>query len=398
MRTVWMQLRRTRAAAMTAVAIAAMLMPLALMAQAPPHQSGTVKAKSDGGLTLTTAAGQEYAVAVPAGAKVLVVPPGASAKDAVAGTLDDVAVGDKAIVLGTAGDVGTSLTATKVYLLKAAAIAQSHAAAEEGWAQGVGGIVKSVEVSGGKVVLASGMKTVTVVVTPSTVVRHYSGGSVSFADAKRCPLGDVKPGDQLRVRGAKAADGLTVTADEMVAGTFHNFSGLLTAVDAAAGTVTLKDLVTKRSVTVSVTPSSNVRRLAPQMAMGIAARMKGAAAGGGAPHGAAAPPASGASSAAGASYGAGAFRGAGAAQGGGRGGADLSQMLARLPTETVAGLKPGEAVMIVASSPADDEGKSAAVTLVVGVEPLLTALPAGEMTLSPWNLGGGGMEGAGGGR
>ena len=378
MRTSWMLkcgVQAAQSTTMSVVAAAALMLPVAMMAQAAPHQSGTVKAKSDSGLTLTTAAGQDYAVTVAAGAKVLIVAPGASAKDAVAGSLADVTVGDKAIVLGTAGDAGTTLTATKVYLLKAAAIAQSHAAEESAWTQGVGGIVKSVDVAGSKVVLSSGMKTVTVVVTPATVVRHYSGSSVSFADAKTCALTDVKPGDQLRVRGTKAMDGLTVTADEMVAGTFHNYSGLLTAVNAAAGSVTLKDLATKKTLTVMVTPGSNVRRISAAMAQGIATRMKAGGAG---------------------AAGAGA---AGGSQGAGRGGADLSQMLTRLPAETVAGLKAGEAVMIVASSSAEAADKDTAVTLVVGVEPLLTAAPAGEMTLSPWSLGGGaGMDGAGGGR
>ncbi|WP_182277848.1 hypothetical protein [Granulicella sp. 5B5] len=55
--------------------------------------------------------------------------------------------------------------------------------------------------------------------------------------------------------------------------------------------------------------------------------------------------------------------------------------------------------MIVASSPAEDPGKSTVVTMVVGVEPLLTASPSGEMTLSPWSLGSGaeGADAAGGG-
>jgi len=74
-------------------------------------------------------------------------------------------------------------------------------------------------------------------------------------------------------------------------------------------------------------------------------------------------------------------------------------MISRLPTETVAGLKAGEAVMIVASSAAADPNKSTAVTLVVGVEPILTAAPQGDgPTLSPWSVGGGGgvPEGGGG--
>jgi hypothetical protein len=156
----------------------------------------------------------------------------------------------------------------------------------------------------------------------------------------------------------------------MVAGTFHNYSGLLTAVDATAGTVTLKDLATKKVVTVSVSSGSDVRRMPAQMAQMMAARMKGGAAGGGA----------GAPAAAGAGY--------GGPRGGGAGsGADLSRMLTRMPTETIAGLKTGDAVMIVASSSASDAAGSTAVTLLVGVEPILTAAPEGDTTLSPWSIG-----------
>jgi len=373
---------------MAAVAGLCSAIPTQSLAQAAaPHQSGTVKSATAGGLTLTNAAGQDYTVSLQDATKILVVAPGGTAASATAGTTADVTVGDKAIVIGTATDTGTALTATKVYLMKSAAIAQSHAAADAAWAQGTGGIVKSVDPAVDKVVVSSGMKTITVVTTPATVVRHYSGGSVSFADAKVCALTDVKVGDQLRVRGTKTMDGSTITADEMVAGTFHNYSGLLTAVDATAGTVTLKDLATKKVVTVTLTAGSDVHRIAPLMAQRLAMAMKGTAAG--APAGAGGPPAGGGGA------GGGGFQRPGG--GAGRAGADLSQMMSRLPKETVAGLKTGEAVMIVASSPAADPSQSTAVTLVVGVDPILTASPAGEMTLSPWSLGGGGGGGEGGG-
>jgi hypothetical protein len=378
--------RWAQAGITTAVVAAATAMPIHSFAQAAPRQSGTVKAATADSLTLTTAGGQDYTVALPAAAKILVVAPGGTAASATPGTASDVAVGDRAIVIGVTTDTGTALTASKMYLMKSAAIAQSHAAADTAWQQGSGGIVKSVDAT--KVVISSGMKTITVVTTPSTVVRHYSGDSVNFADAKVCALSDVKVGDQLRVRGSKAMDGLTITADEMVAGTFHNYSGLLTAVDATAGTVTLKDLASKKTVTVAISQNSDVRRIAPQMAQMVAARMKAPAAGGSAPAGAA--PSGGTPGGAGPEGGAG--RG-----GAGRGGADLSQMLSRLPKETASGLKTGEAVMIVATSASSDPTKSSAVTLLVGVDPILTASPTGEMTLSPWSVGGGAPSEGGGG-
>ena len=60
----------------------------------------------------------------------------------------------------------------------------------------------------------------------------------------------------------------------------------------------------------------------------------------------------------------------------------------RLPTQTLADLKVGEAVMIVASvPPAPASTKVTAITLLTGVEPILTASPAGTTPeLSPWNM------------
>jgi hypothetical protein len=386
-----MSVGQMAAVAVTAVAVM-MAAPVMGWAQAAPHAVGTVKTTNATSLTLTTAAGQDVTVTVPDAAKVLVVAPGAKdLKAATAGALSDVTPGDKVLVTGTAGEAGGTLTATRVILMKAQAIEQTHAAEDAAWTKGGGGIVKSVDAATGKIEIANGLKTMTVVTTPSTIVRRYSDDSVRFADAKMSTLGAISPGDQIRVRGAKSADGSTITADELVAGTFRHYSGLITAVDATAGTVTLKDLATKKTVTVMVTPSSDLRRIPAMLAQRLAMQMKGGAAGGergGAQAGAARPAA-----AAGGEEEAGAQRA-------GRAGMDLSQMLSRLPTETVAGLKPGDAVMIVATSPGESSETSTAVTLLAGVDAILTASPSGKsMELSPWSIGGEGAgEGGGGGQ
>ena len=158
--------------------------------------------------------------------------------------------------------------------------------------------------------------------------------------------------------------------------TFQNLSGALSAVDPAAGTITLKDLISKKTVTVKITANSDLRKLPPQAAAAFARRGQGA----GAPV-AAAP--------------------AGGAPGAGEGrprsaGADLSRALARFPAETVAELHPGDAVLLVASN--GQGSQLTAITLLSGVEPLLSATSAGgqPITLSPWSLGvpdGGGAGG-----
>lgn len=343
----------------------------------PAHSSGTVKTTDATSLTLTTTAGQDVTVTVPETAKVLVVAPGnKDLKSATAGTLSDVATGDRVIVTGTAGDSGATLTATRVILMKGQAIADIHAAEDAAWVQGGGGIVKSVDSAAGKIVIANGLKTVLVLTTPTTIVRRYSGTSVRFADAQMSSIGTIQPGDQLRVRGTKSADGSSIAADELVSGTFRNYSGLITAVDATAGTVTLKDLATKKMVAVAVTSSSDLRRIPAAMAQRVAMQMKGGAAGTAGAAGRSGAPA--------------AAAGSDAEGGARRAGAGLSQMLPRLPTETLGGLKVGDAVMIVGTSPAAASEKSTAVTLLAGVDAILTASPGGQgMTLTPWSISGG---------
>jgi hypothetical protein len=374
------------------VMMAAMVVPvMPVVAQAPAavaqRSVGTVKATSATGLTLTTAAGQDVVVTVPEVAKVLVVAPGSKdLKSATAGTLSDVAVGDKALVTGDAAADGAGVTATRVILMKAGAIAATHQAEAEAWSKGGGGIVKSVDPTAGAIVIASGLKTVTVLVRPETIVRRYSGQSVAFADAKVSTIAAIQKGDQLRVRGMKSPDGSTITADELVTGMFRNFSGLVSGIDVAKGTVTLKDLATKKTVTVGVGANSDVRRIPAMLAERVAARMSGTG-GTGRAGGTAAAGGTGVAGGTGAEGGA-RERGAGA---------DLSQMLARLPVETLAGLKVGDAVMIVASSPSSDAETPVAVTLLAGVDAILRASPKGEaVTLSPWSLGGGGEGGEGG--
>jgi hypothetical protein len=357
-------------------------------ASAVPRQAGTVKSAGSNSLVLTNAAGQDVTISVSDSAKILVVPPGSKdLKSATPGTVSDIVAGDKAIVTGTSGDAPTMLTATRVILMKSDAIAQAHASEDAAWVQGGGGIVTSVDVAGGKIMVSHGLKTLTVLTTPATVVRRYSGDSVKFSDAHMSTIGVVRSGDQLRVRGTKSADGNTITADELVTGTFHNYSGLIASIDAATETITLKDLATKKTVTVVVSANSDVHRIPPAMAQMVAARMKGAAAGG------AASPKTG-----GATPNEAQHAGPDEAQRAGRAGMDLSQMMSRLPAETLGGLKVGDAVMIVSSSSTADATKSTAVTLLAGVDAILTASPSGQSaTLSPWSLGGGGEDTGGGG-
>ena len=263
--------------------------------------------------------------------------------------------------------------------MKSGDIASLHASQSADWQRrGTGGLVKTV--SGGAITVTNGAKLLTVSTTPTTIYRRYAGDSVKFEDAKPSALTAIQPGDQLRVRGVKSPDGSSIAAEEVVSGSFENLAGAISKIDPAAGTVTLKDLATKQTVTVAVTANSDLRHLPPQIAANFAKSHSAAGATGSAtPSTAASDPAA----------------GAGAAQGR-RAGSDLSQLLARLPAQPLAELKPGDAVLIVASHNGDSH---TAVTMLSGVEPILSASPgAAAPTLSPWNIGSGAeIEGAAGG-
>jgi co-chaperonin GroES (HSP10) len=367
------------------------------------RQLGTVKAISGNNLTLAADGGAQVSVAVPDGVRVLQLPPGSTdLKSASQITLGDISVGDRVLVTGKAADDG-SFAATRVILMKSSDIAQKNEAEKADWQhRGSGGIVNAV--SGNTITISAGAKKISVETSATTKFRRYAADSVKFEDTKAGTLAQIQPGDQLRVRGNKSDDGTTITADEVVSGTFKNLAGTIATINASAGTLTLKDLATKKTVTVAVTSNSDLRRLPPEMAARLAARAKGgAAAGAGQPAGS---PNGGAPSQAAPARmpGAGAASGPNGGPGGGGprpggGGGDLSQMLSRLPTETLAELKAGEAVMVVASQPEAGGSAMTAVTMLSGVEPILAASPSGspQMTLSPWNMGGGGgaAEGAG---
>jgi hypothetical protein len=222
---------------------------------------------------------------------------------------------------------------------------------------------------------------------------------VKFDDAKPSTLQEIRPGDQLRARGNRSADGTELTADEIVTGSFRNVAGTVNSVDASAGTLNVQDLLTKKPVLVKITPESQLHKLPPELAQMIATRLKsggqpgGAGAGGegagtpGAGNGATLPSAGMKSAEATASPTG--VNGQGAAAGAGRmrGSGDFQQMLSRMPTVTLNELHKGDAVLIVATE--GTGSSSTAITLLSGVEPILQAAPARQgMMLTPWSLGG----------
>jgi hypothetical protein len=238
----------------------------------------------------------------------------------------------------------------------------------------------------------SDAKPVTIHISKTTIIRRYSPDSVKFDDAKQSTLDQINAGDQLRARGVRSADGTELAADEVVSGAFRNIAGTVVSTDAGNNTVTVMDLATKKPVTLRITSDSQLRKLPPTVAQRIAVRLRG-----GSPDGGTDAPASGGGPAPPAK--AGEARPNGGAGGGRPGGApDFQQMLKRMPAVTLADLQKGDAIMIVTTE-GSANSQPTAITLLSGVEPILSASPNSNraaMLLSPWNLGGGGGEAAAG--
>jgi transcription antitermination factor NusG len=359
---------------------------LVLGTQQPPSPRpavrpvGTVKAIAGNTITLATDSGPEINVLVQESTMMLRAAPGIKTlNDATRIQLQDLQVGDRILVRGRPSEDAKSVLASAIMVMKRSDIEQKQEQEREDWRKrGVGGLVRSVDAATGTVTLSTSApgpaKTLVIQISKDTILRRYAPDSVRFDDARPGTLDQIKPGDQLRARGARSSDGAQLTAEEVVSGSFRNISGTISSVDPTRNEISVLDLITKKPVVVKFKANSQLRKLPPMMAQRIAGRLKGQAEGG----------ASGGTPPAG-------ERPAGGAQGGAppgtSGPSDFQQILSRLPAASLADLQKGDAVMIV-STEGTVGGEVTAITLLSGVEPILTASPSGvqSMVLSPWSL------------
>ena len=352
---------------------------------------GAIQAIQGDVITLKPDAGPAINVSVQPSVRILRVAPGQTdLKSAAPIQLTDLQVGDRILVRGVLSADGQSMTASAVVAMKRSDFEARQQQEREDWQKrGVGGLVGAVDPASGKMTISvaafGGTRTIAVHTTQDTIIRRYAPDSVQFDDAKPSSLSEIKPGDQLRVRGTRSADGNEFAAEEIVSGAFRNISGTISNLDAASSTLTVADLATKMPVQVKISAQSQVLKLPPQMAQAVAFQMKGgtrvaaqgSAAQSGTTPGGAAPSAT--------------------SEGGNarpaRGLADLQQLLSRAPKASIADLQKGDAVMIVSTEGTASSGVTA-ITLLAGVEPILQA-PGGAqaMTLSPWAIGGAPGEG-----
>src|SRR6267142_1310814 len=348
--------------------------------QAQPSSArkmGTVRSISGNTIVLKADSGPDFTAQVQEGARILRLAPGQTdLKNATPMKLQEAQVGDRMLVRGKPGDSADVIVAASIIVMKQSDVSQKQQAELQDWQKrGVGGIVTMIDSGGGIITVASTPANSFVVKTSKdTNFMRYAPGSIKFSDAQKSTFDQIKVGDQLRARGNKATDGKEVAAEAVISGSFRNIAGTVSSLDTAANSVTVKDILGKKTVVVKLTADSQMRQLPAQMAQRIAFLLKGPA--GGTGNGGPATGAPGGTPASG-------------APGGGQrpgGTPDFQQLVSRLPAVTLADLHKDDAVMIVAT-PGTGGSDVTAIMLLSGVEPILTASPNGAAALlSGWNL------------
>jgi hypothetical protein len=335
-------------------------------------------------LALKTDAGQEMNVTLQPRTSFRRVAPGATdLTKAEPVEFTEINAGDRVLARGKID--GQSVEANLIVVMSQGDIAKRQEADRADWdKRGATGLVTAVP--SGSVVInvrtLAGAKPMTITPGANAILRRYAPDSVNFQDAKPSALAEIKVGDQVRARGDKTPDGASMSAIEIVSGNFRTMAGVILAINASGGEMQVRDLETKKPVTVRVVADSSVKKIQPQLAQAVATRLHGEVQGGRGPSGEprgggqAEPARTGAD---GRGRGGAGFRGGAAA--------DLQTMLDNSPNITLADLKNGDAI-VVSSTVGATAGKITAIKLLAGVEPILTKPGTQEMSLGSWDIGG----------
>jgi hypothetical protein len=321
--------------------------------------SGTVTSVDAGAphLSLKSDQGADVSVTITDRTVIRRIPPGETdSRKGVAIALAGVAAGDRAVIVGPASADPKTWVATAVLVMTRSDVASLHQKDQEDWKKrGTTGIVTAVDAAAGTVTIRGGRRTYTVRTSDTTAYLRYSLDSPSFADARPSTLAGIAPGDQMRVLGNRDEEGATIQAEKIASGFFRQIAATIASIDPRTGELSVKDLATRKPLTLKIDSSSTMKKLPEQAARALARRY----APGAQPAGA------------------------------GNGAGDVSQILDNLPAMPLSELKPGDAIM-VSTTQGSVPGRVTAIMLLAGVEPLLTASStATRDILSGWSIGGG---------
>jgi hypothetical protein len=307
---------------------------------------GEVTEVQGGRLVVRADDGASVVLSTDASTRCVKTRPGAATLDgALAIAIGDVAVRDRILAAGALSADGTALSARQVVVMSRGDIAAKQEQERAEWRQrGLSGVVTAldpdkhelaVDVRGGKA------KVIVSTAEKKATFRRYASDSAKFDDARPSALADMKVGDQVRVLGDRSEDGTRVVAEQVVSGAFRTTVCTVDAVDADKGELRVAEGARPQKLTVALGRGAMLRRLQPEHVKEV------------------------------------------------KGGANLTDLLERMPAVTLAELKAGDRVAVSSAGPVDS--RLTAVVLVAGIEPLL-APPApgrsGGATLMPGLPGG----------
>lgn len=269
--------------------------------------------------------------------------------------LTDIAVGDR-IVARVQKAEDQRFTATLVLVMAKSDLAQQRQREQEEWQKrGTTGVITAVDASSKTFVVRVGPKTLTVHTLDNADYRRYAPDSVKFSDAQPSSLAALKTGDQVRILGDKSEDGALIKAERIISGSFRQIAGTITSMNPEAHEIVIRDLATKKPLVVHLNANSTMKKLPPQTATALARLYQSGRPG---------------------------------ATSGDATVDDIGQILDRLAPMPFSELKSGDAIMLLSTS-GTDATQVTAITLLAGVEALLTASPdAARDIMGGWNLGG----------
>ena len=259
----------------------------------------------------------------------------------------DLALGDR--VLATP-EPGTG-NLRRIVVMPAADIVKKNQADRMDWTRrGVSGMVAAKR--GNEVTLKirtlTGESQAVVTVTEKTAFKRYAPDSVKFTDARNSNLGEIGVGDQLRARGVKSEDGLKVTAEDVVFGTFVTKAGTITTVNAETREIAIKELASHKPLVIRFTADSQIKKMPDMAGMTMGGMGRGGMPAGGPPGGM------------------------------GRGGMpamDINAMLERMPVSKLEDLKPGETI-VVSSTKGARSNEVTAIMMLANADSILQMIAA----------------------
>jgi hypothetical protein len=344
---------------------------------AAPHSqvAGTVTAVDAQAHQVSLKSDKGDAIAVTTTEKTLILhlPPGEN--DVTKGNkvaLSTLGAGDRVVAFYRGAADRKAIQATSLVVRTKADLASIADKERDDWQKrSSSGTVTAIDSAAKTFTIKAGQRSLTVEPLEKAEFLRYAPDSAKFSDAKPGSFAEIKVGDQVRALGDRTGDGAAIKAEKVLSGTWRQFAATISSINAAASEIVIKDLATKKSLTVRVVPDTAMKKL-PEATATVLARRYG-------PGGGQLDAQAG-------------LGGPGGRRGGARGGGggDIGQMLDRLPAMQLSELKRGDAVM-VSTTQGSDPSRGTAVMLLAGVEPLLTASPnATRDIMSGWNLGGGG--------